>query len=32
MFEKYFKNFDKGTFTRFESESIPKGAAEDSLN
>ncbi len=34
MAEKYFKNFTKGLFTRFESESIPVdlGAASDSLN
>lgn len=32
MAEKYIKNFTKGLFTRFESESIPYGASSDSLN
>src|SRR3990167_1527313 len=32
MAEDYTKNFNKGTFTRLENESIPKGSASDSLN
>lgn len=32
MWEHYVKNFNKGLFTRFENESIPEGAASDSLN
>lgn len=30
--EQYIKNFTKGIFTRLENESIPVGAASDSLN
>lgn len=30
--EKHIKNFTKGLYTRLESESIPDGAASDSLN
>jgi len=32
MAEKYVKNFNKGTITRFEDESIPIGSASDSKN
>src|SRR3990167_4169032 len=32
MAEDYIKVFNKGLFTRFEDESIPLGAASDSLN
>lgn len=32
MWERYIKNFNKGLVTRFESESIPEGAASDSNN
>lgn len=32
MFEHYVKNFNRGLYTRFESESIPEGASSDSNN